>query len=55
MAELTSCKACDHQVAKMAKTCPSCGVKNPGMTAADYLFGIGLFIVLVTAVFYFTG
>lgn len=27
---LVKCKECGHQVSNLAKTCPSCGVKDPG-------------------------
>jgi Zn finger protein HypA/HybF involved in hydrogenase expression len=55
MNKLINCKACQHEVAKMAKTCPSCGVKNPGMTGKDYLLSLVLFILLVLAIGYWVG
>ncbi len=32
---LRKCKECGHEVAKSAKTCPSCGVKSPGKKAPN--------------------
>lgn len=46
MSELVSCKACNHQVAKTAKTCPSCGVADPAKhplpppTFKDQIIGV---------------
>lgn len=36
---LTPCKSCKKEVAHNAKTCPHCGVSNPGVTARQTLFG----------------
>lgn len=32
---LKPCKSCKHQIDTSAKTCPSCGVANPGVSAGD--------------------
>lgn len=55
MAQLTTCKACNKDVAKMAKMCPACGVKNPGMTGKDYLLSLVIFVVIVLAIGYWAG
>lgn len=47
MAKTVPCKTCNHQVAKNAKLCPSCGVKDPGLTFKDTMIGFLGFIVLV--------
>lgn len=52
MPQLTPCKACHKEVAKTAKICPACGVKNPGMKAKDWLISLALFSLLVLAVGY---
>lgn len=44
---LVTCKTCQHEVAHNAKVCPSCGVKNPGVKAKDYLVGLIVLIVIV--------
>lgn len=50
MGNLVSCKACGHQVAINAKTCPNCGIKHPGITAKDQakalaIFGGSIFVI----------
>ncbi|WP_153785674.1 hypothetical protein [Pseudomonas sp. EMN2] len=44
---LKPCKSCKHQIDAKAKTCPSCGVSNPGVTAAQQLMGLVLLLVIV--------
>ncbi|KZQ99270.1 hypothetical protein A3N66_07370 [Enterobacter hormaechei subsp. steigerwaltii] len=43
---LTKCKECKKEVSASAKTCPHCGVKNPGVTAKQTLGGCLVLIVL---------
>lgn len=51
MSELVSCKTCNHQVAKTAKSCPNCGVdkpaKHPPPPASAKEQFIGLIIILL--------
>lgn len=50
MSKLSPCKTCGHQVAKGAKTCPSCGAEWP----AGNPRAAGCLVVLVLfAIFYF--
>lgn len=49
MASLVSCKACGHQVAQTTKTCPNCGVKNPGMTWKQHL-ATAAFLIVITLI-----
>ncbi len=37
---LTKCKECGKEVSTNAKTCPHCGVKNPGVSAKDMVLGL---------------
>ncbi|WP_336872642.1 hypothetical protein [Pseudomonas juntendi] len=48
---LKPCKSCKHQIDAKAKTCPSCGVSNPGVTAVQQFFGLILLLVIVVVVF----
>lgn len=43
---LKPCKSCKHDVDTSAKVCPSCGVKNPGVTAGQQVFGIAILLVI---------
>lgn len=44
---LKPCKSCKHQVDTSAKTCPSCGVANPGVSTGDSVKGlIGLAVIV---------
>lgn len=46
---LKPCKSCQHQIDATAKTCPSCGVANPGVTAGDsfkVLLGLAFFVAI---------
>lgn len=48
---LKPCKSCKHQVDTHAKTCPSCGVANPGMTLGQQVAGgVGLLAIIAVAV-----
>ncbi|MCS6258831.1 zinc ribbon domain-containing protein [Shewanella baltica] len=37
---LVKCKECGKEVSKSAKTCPHCGIKDPGLKAGDIWKGI---------------
>lgn len=39
---LIPCKSCKKEVAHNAKTCPHCGVKNPGVTSKQMLIGLAV-------------
>lgn len=47
---LKPCKECKKEVSTDAKTCPSCGVKDPTTTASDIIGGIVILLVAVIAV-----
>lgn len=44
---LTPCKSCKHQVDTKAKTCPNCGVSEPGVTAMQKILGFLILIVII--------
>ena len=44
---LKPCKECKKEVSATAKTCPHCGVKDPGITFKDTLTGLAILAVLV--------
>lgn len=44
---LKPCKSCKHQVDAKAKTCPNCGVSDPGVTTAQKILGFVLLIVII--------
>lgn len=44
---LTNCKECKKEVSTHAKTCPHCGVSNPGMKAKDLMIGLFVIITIV--------
>ncbi|WIE52390.1 hypothetical protein [Pseudomonas sp. GM17] len=48
---LKPCKSCKHQVDTSAKTCPSCGVANPGVTAGQTLGGLVILGIIVAVGF----
>lgn len=53
---LKPCKECKTEVSTKAKTCPHCGVKNPGVTAKDMFLGMVIFVVIVFGLIaYFSG
>lgn len=43
---LTKCKECGREVSASAKTCPHCGIQNPGVTAKAMLVGALAFAAL---------
>lgn len=43
---LKPCKSCKHQVDTTAKTCPNCGVANPGVTGGSVLGGMIMLAVV---------
>lgn len=52
---LTQCKECKKEVSTTAKTCPHCGVKDPGFGAKQKLSGCLIMIIIVAAIAYFVG
>ncbi|CRM18944.1 zinc ribbon domain-containing protein [Pseudomonas sp. 24 R 17] len=44
---LKPCKSCKHNVDATAKVCPSCGVKNPGVTVRQQFFGLLILLVII--------
>ncbi|MEB0106634.1 zinc ribbon domain-containing protein [Pseudomonas sp. MH9.3] len=44
---LKSCKSCKHEVDSTAKVCPGCGVKNPGVTVGQQVFGFVILLVII--------
>lgn len=44
---LIKCKECKAEVSNKAKTCPSCGVKNPGITFIHQMGGLALLAVII--------
>lgn len=47
---LKPCKSCKHQVDTTAKTCPNCGVANPGVSVKEQLIGlVGLVVIIAVA------
>lgn len=44
---LKPCKSCKHQVDTSAKTCPNCGVANPGVTAGQQFLGLVILAVII--------
>ncbi len=50
---LTKCKECKKEVSTTAKTCPHCGVKNPGMTTKQTLGGCLVLILLAVGFGYY--
>ncbi|WP_416777810.1 zinc-ribbon domain-containing protein [Xenorhabdus budapestensis] len=53
---LKKCKECGKEVSTSAKTCPHCGVKDPGVGAKEKLGGfIVLFLIIGGIWFYFSG
>ncbi|CAH3779769.1 hypothetical protein I9Y19_003266 [Citrobacter freundii] len=52
---LTKCKECKKEVSTSAKTCPHCGVKDPGFGAKQKLSGCLVLIIITVTVMYFIG
>jgi len=44
---LIKCKECKQEVSNTAKTCPQCGVKNPGVTAKALMIIWAVIIVVI--------
>lgn len=44
---LTPCKSCKKEVAHNAKTCPHCGVKDPGITGKQMFMGFAVLAAVV--------
>lgn len=44
---LVPCKSCKKEVAHNAKTCPHCGVKDPGITGKQMLIGFAVLAAVV--------
>lgn len=44
---LKPCKSCKHQIDAKAKTCPSCGVSNPGVTVFQQIMGFLILLVII--------
>ncbi|WP_164707274.1 zinc ribbon domain-containing protein [Metapseudomonas otitidis] len=48
---LKPCRSCKHQIDSSAKTCPNCGVANPGISSKQQFIGfVGMVIVMVVMV-----
>lgn len=48
---LKPCKSCKHQVDTSAKTCPNCGVANPGVTKGQTIGGLVILGIIVAVGF----
>ncbi len=48
---LVNCKECKKEVSDRAKTCPNCGIKNPGIGVKQQAGGC-LFIIIIAAVLF---
>jgi RNA polymerase subunit RPABC4/transcription elongation factor Spt4 len=55
MGKLVECKSCKHKVDPSAKTCPSCGVSNPGVKAWQGCLFTIVFAVSIATYFTLTG
>ncbi|ECN0101371.1 hypothetical protein [Kluyvera intermedia] len=53
---MVKCKECKKEISSKAKTCPHCGVKNPGVKASD-AFGGFIFLLVLAGIgyWYFSG
>lgn len=47
---LVPCKTCKKEVARNAKTCPHCGVKDPGVTAGQTFIGFLIIAAVVVVI-----
>lgn len=47
---LKPCKSCKHKVDTSAKTCPSCGVANPGTTVGQQIGGLVILGIIIAVV-----
>lgn len=48
---LKPCKSCKHQVDTTAKTCPNCGVANPGVSAKEQFIAVIILLVIIVVAF----
>jgi hypothetical protein len=55
MSKLVGCKSCGHKVDKSAKSCPSCGVSNPGVKSGGTAKGCLGLVLLFFIVSWFIG
>jgi hypothetical protein len=44
---LKPCKSCKHQIDASAKTCPNCGVSNPGVGVKEQIAGVVFLVIIV--------
>lgn len=44
---MTKCKECGHEVSNSAKTCPHCGIDNPGISAIGCAIAIAALILVI--------
>lgn len=44
---LKPCKSCKHTVDASAKTCPNCGVANPGVTTGSVIGGLLILAIII--------
>jgi len=47
---MKKCKECKHDVSSSAKTCPHCGVANPGRSAKEFVIGLVVLLAIVWVV-----
>lgn len=52
---MTKCKECKKEVSSSAKTCPHCGIKDPGVTAKQTLSGFFVLLALGTGLYFYFG
>jgi|LSQX01.3.fsa_nt_gb RNA polymerase subunit RPABC4/transcription elongation factor Spt4 len=53
---LKPCKGCSKEVSTKAKTCPNCGIKNPGGSAKNKFVRVfGLIVIVLVAIAVFGG
>ncbi|CAM3783707.1 zinc ribbon domain-containing protein [Xenorhabdus thuongxuanensis] len=51
--KLVKCRKCKEEVSKNEKVCPHCGEKNPGISNLETFLGLGIFIIICVAIYYF--
>ncbi|WLI08315.1 zinc ribbon domain-containing protein [Pseudomonas sp. FP597] len=47
---LKPCRSCKHTVDTSAKNCPSCGIKNPGLTTGQKVFRLVTLLLIIVVV-----
>ena len=47
---LRPCKSCKHTVDTSAKICPSCGIKNPGLSTGQKIFRLMTLLLIIAVV-----